>query len=563
MLTIPAPSDAVKPDAVCGSFHEAGRILVIFNRKPLAAKAKIVCTGHTNNNDKDDFMRRFQQSLHTFAFTTLALLCSLPATAVELNNITAQQALFLMEQQKLSSVALVNYYLQQIEKNNQKGADLRAITDINRDAIKLATRLDKERKAGKIRGPLHGLPVVLKANIATKDGMPTTAGALALKGFLAKKDADLVTQLTAAGAVIIAKSNLSEWANFRGENSASGWSALGGQTKNPHKLSQSPCGSSSGSAVAVAADMTLLAVGTETDGSITCPASVNGIVGIKPTHGAVSGAGIIPIAASQDIAGPMTRTVSDAALLLQVLATDEAKSRYGDLTAAINEVQVKKVLLVRAFDGQFAAIKQMQDRVAQQLQQNGIVVEMLEQWQLPEQLSKDELTVLIYEFKRDLTRWLQEYQVPAAVGSIDNIVAFNQKKGKAALAFYGQEYLQQAAAIDLEKDKAAYLQALNNSKQLAKAQLDPYLSQFDAILMPAYGPAWPIDHVKGDQFSFGTSTAAAVSGYPSVTIPAGMDGQLPLGLSLVGKPWSEAKLLGLAALLEQQLPKRTIPQLKP
>jgi len=498
------------------------------------------------------------------AITTL-LLFSLSGTAAELQNLTAKQAVTLMEQQKLSSVELVTYYLQQIEKNNHKGADLRAITDINRDAIKLATRLDNERKAGKIRGPLHGLPVVIKANIASKDGMPTTAGALALKGFLSKKDAALVTQLKAAGAVIIAKSNLSEWANFRGEKSASGWSALGGQTKNPHSLSKTPCGSSSGSGVAVAADMTLLAVGTETDGSITCPASVNGVVGIKPTHGAVSGEGIIPIAASQDIAGPMTRTVADAALLLDVLATPQAKKLYGDLTAATQSNKVKKVVLVRAFDKDFPAVKTMLDQVAAKLQQQGVQVQELQNWDLPEQLGKDELTVLVYEFKRDLSQWLQDYQVPASVNSIEKIVAFNQKKGKTALAFYGQEYLQQASAIDLAKDKAAYEAALANSKKLAKTALDAYLvaQGADAILLPAYGPAWPIDHVNGDQFNFGTSTAAAVSGYPSVTIPAGLDGNLPLGLSLVGVQWSEATLLGLATMLEQQLPARAVPGFAP
>jgi Asp-tRNA(Asn)/Glu-tRNA(Gln) amidotransferase A subunit family amidase len=310
---------------------------------------------------------------------SLSVLCmhTNAAEQPKLQHITAQQALQLMDQQQLTSVQLTQYYLAQIDKNNLKGAQIRAIVDINRDAVKLATRLDAERKAGNIRGPLHGLPVVLKANIATKDGMPTTAGALALKGFLTKQDAELVTQLRAAGAVILAKTNLSEWANFRGEGSASGWSLLGGQTKNPHQLSKSPCGSSSGSGAAVAADMTLLAVGTETDGSITCPAAVNGIAGIKPTHGAVSGAGIIPIASSQDIAGPMARTVADAALLLDSLATTAAKTSYGQslalaaTSAPSAKIAVKKVVLVRAFDRQFPAIKVMQDKVAAALTAKG------------------------------------------------------------------------------------------------------------------------------------------------------------------------------------------------
>jgi len=252
-------------------------------------------------------------------------------------------------------------------------------------------------------------------------------------------------------------------------------------------------------------------------------------------------------------------------LLLDVLATREAKKHYGDLTAATQSNNAKKVVLVRAFDKDFPAVKMMLDQVAAKLQQQGVQVQMLDKWDLPEQLSKDELTVLVYEFKRDLSQWLQDYQVPANINSIEKIVAFNQKKGKAALAFYGQEYLQQASAIDLVKNKAAYEAALTNSKKLAKAALDAYLVQqgADAILLPAYGPAWPIDHVKGDQFNFGTSTAAAVSGYPSVTIPAGMDGNLPLGLSLVGVKWSEPTLLGLATLLEQQLPVRAIPEFAP
>lgn len=484
-----------------------------------------------------------------------------------LTQMTAQQALQLMNQQQLSSVQLTQYYLAQIDKNNLKGAQIRAIVDINRDAVKLATRLDAERKAGKIRGPLHGLPVVLKANIATKDGMPTTAGALALKGFLTKQDAELVSQLRAAGAVILAKSNLSEWANFRGEGSASGWSLLGGQTKNPHVLNHSPCGSSSGSGAAVAADMTLLAVGTETDGSITCPAAVNGIVGIKPTHGAVSGAGIIPIASSQDTAGPMARTVADAALLLDSLVTAAAKVSYGQsLTLAATTgtsatEAVQKVVLVRAFDQQFPAIKAMQDNVAAALTAQGIEVVQINEWELPEQLGKDEFTVLTYEFKRDLNQWLLDYQAPKPVNSIAKIVEFNQKKGKAALAFYGQQYLEQANNIDLTKDAAAYQQALSNSRKLAGAILDQYLvtAAADAILLPATSSAWAIDHVKGDDYSFGTATAAAVSGYPSVTIPAGLDGLLPLGVSIVGAKWSEPKLIRLATLLEQQLPKRRIP----
>ncbi len=471
--------------------------------------------------------------------------------------LTAQSARQAMAKGELTSEQLVTYYLQQIDSHNTAGYQLAAISDINPDAIMQARQLDAERREGKLRSALHGLPVVLKANIATADTMPTTAGALALQGHLTPRDAILVSQLRAAGAVILAKTNLSEWANFRGEKSASGWSALGGQVRNPHLLTHTPCGSSSGSGVAVAADFTLLAVGTETDGSITCPAAINGIVGIKPTRDAVSGEGIIPIAASQDIAGPMARTVYGAAMLLDALATPAAKNRFSvSLAEAAGQAPTaKKVLLVRAYDQREAALPAILDNLATELSAAGIEVVQADQWQLPAELYQAELKVLVYEFKRDLERWLTEYNVAADRDSLSEIISFNQAQGEAALAFYGQEYLERAAAIDLTEHLADYQQALTSSRQLAEAALDQYLREqgFDAIILPSYGPAWPIDHVNGDAFNFGTSTAAAVAGYPSVTIPAGYSGVLPLGVSLVGLPWSEPELLALASLLEQQL----------
>lgn len=468
----------------------------------------------------------------------------------------AQTALQAMQQGELSSEQLVKHYLSQIDANNEKGYQLSAIADINNQALEQARTLDQQRAAGQLLSPLHGLPVVLKANIATADTLPTTAGALALKGHITPRDAELVKQLRAAGAVILAKANLSEWANFRGEGSASGWSALGGQVKNPHVLSHTPCGSSSGSGVAVAADFTLLAVGTETDGSITCPAAINGIVGIKPSRGAVSGEGIIPIAHAQDIAGPMARKVFDAALLLDAMLTTEARNKMSQplAQAAVEPSSAKKVLLVRAYDQRNRALAPMFNQLAVMLQADGVEVVNIDSWQLPPELYQAEFKVLIYEFKRDLQQWLADYKVDDAVNTLDKIVAFNQQQGKAALAFYGQEYLQQAAAIDLAADEADYLAALTQSRQLAEQALNQYLQQgFDAVILPSYGPAWPIDHVKGDQFNFGTSTAAAVAGYPSVTVPATFDGALPLGVSIVGLPWSEPKLISLAATVEDYL----------
>lgn len=482
----------------------------------------------------------------------LAPALALAAQDPALSRLSLSQAQQLLQLGKLSSESLTGYYLAQIAVLDKQGPALHAITDLNPAALTQAKALDAERRTGKIRGPLHGIPVVLKANIATADQLPTTAGALVLKDFKTSVDAALVSQLRAAGAVILGKTNLSEWANFRGEGSASGWSALGGQTKNPYVLSQSPCGSSSGSGVAVAADLTLLAVGTETDGSITCPAAINNVVGIKPTHGAVSGHGIIPIASSQDIAGPMTRNVADAAALLQVIATPQAQQKFGDLNAAVLQQPVNQVVLVRHYDKDFPAIAKMLDQLKQQLIALGITVKERQTWQLADSVYQDEFNVLVYEYKRDLNQWLQDFKAPSAAKDIKSIVAFNQQQGKTALAFFGQQYLEQAAAIDLEKQKVAYQQARQRSQQQAAALLDEDLVDGALMIVPATGPAWAIDHVKGDQYNFGSASAAAISGYPSLTLPAGFDGHLPLGVSIIGKPWQEARIIGLAHALEQQ-----------
>lgn len=474
------------------------------------------------------------------------------AATTDLSRLSLPQAQSLLQQGKINSVQLTEYYLKRIDQLDDAGPALNAVTDTNPDALKQAQILDDERKAGKVRGPLHGMPVLLKANIATADQLPTTAGALVLKDFKTSVDATLVSQLRAAGAVILGKTNLSEWANFRGEGSASGWSALGGQTKNPYVLSQSPCGSSSGSGVAVAADLTLLAVGTETDGSITCPAAINNVVGIKPTHGAVSGHGIIPIASSQDIAGPMTRNVADAAALLQVIATPQAQQKYGNLNAALAQQAVKHVVLVRHYDKDFPAIAKMLDRLKQQLTALGVRVKERQTWQLADSVYQDEFQVLVYEYKRDLNQWLQDFKAPSAAKDIKSIIAFNQQQGKTALAFFGQQYLEQAQATDLAKQKAAYQQARQRSQQQTAALLDEDLVDGALVLVPATGPAWAIDHVKGDQYNFGSASAAAISGYPSLTLPAGFDGHLPLGVSIIGKPWQEARIIGLAHALEQQ-----------
>ena len=476
----------------------------------------------------------------------------------------ARSVLSALDRGELSSEVLVTYYLNNIDRDNRQGHELAAIIDVNADALVQARALDVERAAGTRRSALHGLPVVLKANIATADDMPTTAGALALRGHLTDRDAALVAQLREAGAIILAKANLSEWANFRGQNSISGWSALGGQTRNPHLLTHTPCGSSAGSAVAVAADMTLLAVGTETDGSIMCPAAINGIVGIKPTRGSVSGDGIIPIASAQDIAGPMARNVFDAALLLDGMLTSEARDRFArPLVYSVDQTpDLQKVVLVRAYEEREPAFTPVFEQLTAMFESRGVEVVQLAEWQPPREMGAAEFEVLIYEFRRDLEQWLQDYGVADEVNSFAELVAFNNARGEEALGPFGQEYLEQSAAIDLDTDMASYQEALATSRELAEAMLNEFLQVqgADAIILPSYSKAWPIDPDSGDGFGFGTSGPAAISGYPSITVPATFSGNLPLGISVVGLPWSEATLLSLAAELERELDAWQAPQ---
>ncbi|MEX0738899.1 MAG: amidase family protein [Pseudohongiella sp.] len=508
--------------------------------------------------------RRLMSASFPLVLTLAALSACSEEPADQPTWMDARTALSSMAGGELSSATLVSYYLDRIAQHNRQGHGLNAIIDVNQDALSQAQALDAERAAGTVRSALHGMPVVLKANIATADNMPTTAGALALQGHLTDRDAAFVTQLRDAGAIILAKANLSEWANFRGEDSISGWSALGGQTRNPHLLTHTPCGSSAGSAVAVAADMTLLAVGTETDGSIMCPAAINGIVGIKPTRGSVSGEGIIPIASAQDIAGPMARNVFDAALLLDGMLTPEARSRFDEpLTYSIDQApDLQKVVLVRAYDEREPALVPLFEQLAEMFESRGVEVVELAEWQAPREMGAAEFEVLIYEFRRDLEQWLLDYGVAEEVNSFAELVAFNAARGEEALGAFGQEYLEQAAAVDLVEDRASYQQALASSRALAEAMLNEYLQAqgADAIILPSYGKAWPIDPDSGDGFGFGTSGPAAISGYPSITLPGTFSGILPLGISVVGLPWSEPTLLGLAAELERELDAYQQPQ---
>lgn len=466
-----------------------------------------------------------------------------------------------MERGALTSRGLVEYYLDRIEAVDRDGPALHAIIEINPDALAIADALDRERRESGIRGPLHGIPVVLKANIDTGDEMATTAGSLALATHHAPDDAFLVARLRDAGAVILGKANLSEWANFRSTHSSSGWSSIGGQTKNPFDPRRNPCGSSSGSAVAVSANLTVLAVGTETDGSVVCPAAINGIVGVKPTLGLVSRDGIIPIAHSQDTAGPMARTVSDAALLLEAMAAkdpeDPAAAQRNetvpDYSAALDAdaLRGKRIGVLRTFAGagNDRRIAEIFDASIDLLRANGaVIVDPIEVD--TEGMGDAEYEVLLYEFKADLNAYLAASNAP--VGSLAEIIAFNEANAAAVMPFFGQEIMELAETKG-PLTEPAYTQALETSKRIARDAVDDALEEhdLDALIAPTNGPAWLTDHILSDHFSVSSSSFAAVSGYAAVTVPAGYISGLPIGLSFIGGPFSEEALIGMAFDFEQ------------
>lgn len=474
-----------------------------------------------------------------------------------------------MDNGRLSAAALVDYYLQRIEAIDRNGAGLRSIIEVNPDARSIADALDAERQAQGPRGPLHGIPVILKANIDTGDTMATSAGSLALADHRAPDDAFIVRQLRDAGAIILAKANLSEWANFRSTRSSSGWSSLGGQTLNPYDPTRNPCGSSSGSGVSVAANLTVLAVGTETDGSVVCPAGINGIVGIKPTLGLVSRDGIIPIAHSQDTAGPMARTVRDAALMLNAMsavdssdpAAAERPATLPDYAAGLDTdgLRGKRIGVVRSYGGAGEnpyVDARFDEALAVLREQGAVLVDPIEFD--TSGMGDAEYEVLLYEFKADLNTYLRESGAP--LSSMSEVIAFNRSNADTVMPFFGQEHMELA----LEKGpltNADYLEALANSKRIARDAVDGALAahSLDALVAPTNGPAWKTDHVNGDHFSVGSSSLAAVSGYASITVPAGFVFELPVGISFIGGAFSEQQLIRIAFGFEQASNHRKAP----
>lgn len=470
----------------------------------------------------------------------------------------------------LTSHVLVSQYLARIAAIDKAGPRLNSVIELNPDALKIAAAMDRERKAGKVRGPLHGIPVLLKDNIATADKMCTTAGSLALAGIRAAHDAHVAKQLRAAGVVIIGKTNLSEWANMRSTRSTSGWSGRGGLTKNPYALDRNTSGSSSGSGAAIAASLATLAVGTETDGSIVSPASTCGLVGIKPTLGLVSRSGIIPIAHSQDTAGPMTRTVADAALMLAAMvgadAADEATSnaKVADYAKALDKDGLKGMRLgvARNFFGRSDAVDAVIEKQLAVLRAQGAV---LVDVKVPntDKYDDSETEVLLYEFKPGLAAYLGKYAPDAPIKNMADLIAFNEKHRDKEMPYFAQEHLVRSEAKG-GLDEKPYKDALANNLRYSRDEgIDQVMKEhrLDALVAPTGGPAWLTDYINGDHYGGSFSSPAAVAGYPHITVPAGYVHGLPVGLSFVGGAWSEAALIRMAYAYEQATLHRRAPGL--
>jgi amidase len=477
-----------------------------------------------------------------------------------------------------TSRSLVQQYLGRIDALDQRGPAINAVIELNPDSLTIASQLDDERKAGRIRGPLHGIPVFIKDNIDTADKMRTTAGSLALADNIAARDAFVAERLRAAGAIILGKTNLSEWANFRSTHSTSGWSGRGGQTRNPYALDRTPSGSSSGSGSGTAACFCAAAVGTETDGSVTSPSAASALVGIKPTIGLVSRSGIVPIAHSQDTAGPMARTVRDAAILLSAIAgadsrdpaTSAASSRAPrDYTTTLdkNGLRGARIGVARKrFTGYHPETDKIFEQALDLMKKQGATIVDPADIATAGQTDDSEFDLLLYEFKTDLNAYLGRLAPNVAVHSLADVIAFNAKNAARELRFFGQEIMQQAQKKGSLSEKK-YVDELAKNRRLMGAQgIDATIAKYtlDAIVAPTQGPAWLIDLVNGDPGGLSSFTSpAAVAGYPHVTVPMGFVRGLPVGLSFVGRAWSEPTLLKLAYGFEQTAPARRKPTFAP
>lgn len=496
-------------------------------------------------------------------------------TGFEVEEKTIRELQAAMESGKVTARSLTEMYLKRIRDIDKNGPTLNSVIEINPEALDIAARLDDERKSKGPRGPMHGIPVLIKDNIDTADQMHTSAGSLALANSTPPKDAFIVQRLRNAGAVILGKTNLSEWANFRSTRSSSGWSSRGGQTHNPYVLDRSPCGSSSGSGVAVAANLCAVAIGTETDGSIICPSAMNGIVGIKPTLGLVSRSGIIPISHSQDTAGPMARTVTDAAILLNTLVAYDASDNGMQPTAPVDYTKTlepgrlkgARLGVARFTMGIHEKVDEVMEAALEVLKGEGATLVDLENLS-PKGFGDAEFEVLLYEFKADLNAYLASLGKNAPFKNLEELLEYNRQNKDKAMPFFGQELFEMAQKKGALNEKA-YLDALEKSKRLAGKQgIDAAIEKhrLDAIVAPADALPWVIDLVNGDHYLMGGKASyspAAVAGYPNITVPAGFAHELPVGISFYGAAFSEPLLIGIAYSFEQATKARRPPRYLP
>ncbi len=477
---------------------------------------------------------------------------------------------------EISAAAVTGAFLARIAAIDDAGPQLNAMAEINPEARAIAAGLDQRFAAGGPLGVLHGLPVVVKANVDTGDRMVTHAGSLALAEHRAPTDAVVVARLRAAGAVILGKTNLSEWANFRGENATSGWSSAGGQTRNPYVLDRNPCGSSSGSAVAVAARLAPLAVGTETDGSIICPSGISGVVGIKPTVGTVSRRGIVPISSTQDTAGPMARTVRDAALLLSAMVhydpADPGARRFpGDAPALTAEVPPGRLDGLRLGvtrnyygAGSYPAIETVYAEALARLEALGAILVDPADVALERSLFEAERNVMLYEFKAGLNAYLASHPVPGDRDSLAKLIAWNDAHAERVMPFFGQElFLQANATGDLTDE--AYRRALDEGPRRMRTLLEDVFTRhaLDALITVAASFAWKTDWLAGDHFMIGSSSPAAMAGFPAIAVPAGHVSGLPVGVAFVGQDFTEPRLIRIAGAFEQAAPAHREPTFRP
>ena len=488
-----------------------------------------------------------------------------------------EQSIFELQKQmksgELTALQLTELFFERIDSIDTNGPRLNSIIEMNPEAAAIASSLDRERAAGKVRSLLHGIPILLKDNIDTHDTMQTTAGSLAMEGNIASRDAFIVKQLRKAGAIILGKTNLSEWANFRGKNSISGWSSRGGLTRNPYALDRSTCGSSSGSGAAVAANLSAAAVGTETDGSVICPAQTNGIVGIKPTLGLLSRSGIIPIAHSQDTAGPMARTVADAAILLGAMTgvdardpatKNSAKRRFSDYTKFLdlNGLKGARIGVARNMAGTDPRIIKIFESSIDVMKQLGAVI--VDPADLPNfnKFGKTESEVLYYEFKADLNKYLAGAN--AKVKTMADVIKFNEENKDRVLQYFGQERMLKAQESGGLRDKKYRDALVKNLLFTRKNGIDAAMKKYklDALIVPSGGPSWMVDMVNGDALNWDmeSTSPAAVAGYPHITVPAGYISGLPVGISFFAKAWQEPTLIKLAFAFEQAAKIRKPPE---